>query len=234
MTISPILITGAGQRIGFYCAMQWLEQGVPVIVTYRQNRPTIDQLKNKGATVIQANFQNNESIMQFITQLKQTTTSLRAIIHNASTWLKDDDIGEAFKELFTVHMQAPYLINLHCSELLMASSVADIIHITDDSVRKGSTDHIAYCASKAGLTNLTLSFAKQLAPHVKVNCIAPSLVMFNEQDTASYKQKAVNKSLLNIVPGEQEIFRAINYLLDSSNITGEILSINGGRHLKTE
>ncbi|MFD1259414.1 dihydromonapterin reductase [Entomomonas asaccharolytica] len=234
MTISPILITGAGQRIGFYCAMQWLEQGVPVIITYRQYRPSIDQLKNKGAITIQADFQNNESIMQFITQLKQTTTSLRAIIHNASTWSKDNGTGKVFEELFTVHMQAPYLINLHCSELLKKSSQADIIHITDDSVRKGSIDHIAYCASKAGLTNLTLSFAKQLAPHVKVNCIAPSLVMFNEHDTDSYKQQAINKSLLNIVPGEQEIFNAINYLLDSSNITGEILSINGGRHLKAE
>lgn len=232
MTTSPILITGAGQRIGFYCAMQWLEQGIPVIVSYRQKRPTIDQLKNNGATTIQANFQDNESIMQFIKQLKQTTTSLRAIIHNASTWLRDDDTGNTFEQLFTVHMQAPYLINLHCSELLKASNRADIIHITDDSTRKGSTDHIAYCASKAGLTNLTLSFAKQLAPHIKVNCIAPSLVIFNEQDTASYKQQAISKSLLKVVPGEQEIFKAINYLLDSSNITGEVLSINGGRHLK--
>lgn len=232
MATSPILITGAGQRIGYYCAMQWLEKGVPVIATYRQHRPSIVELEKNGAILIQANFQDTESIMQFITQLKQTTSSLRAIIHNASDWLMDNKTGEAFEQLFTIHMLAPYLINLHGKELLSASTTADIIHITDDSVRKGSDKHIAYCASKAGLANLTLSFAKQLAPHIKVNTIAPSLVMFNESDNEDYKQKAISKSLLGIVPGEQEIFKAINYLLDSSNITGTTLCINGGRHLK--
>lgn len=232
MALSPILITGAGQRIGYYCAMQWLEQGLPVIASYRQDRPTIIELKNKGAVLIQADFQNSASILQFIEQLKQTTTSLRAIIHNASSWLTDDSSGDTLNELVGVHVLAPYLINSHCKDLLLASELADIIHITHDSVRKGSADHIAYCASKAGLANLTLSFAKQLAPHVKVNTIAPALVIFNEHDTQAYKQEAIAKSLLGVVPGEQEIFNAINYLLNSRNITGTTLSINGGRHLK--
>lgn len=232
MKTSPILITGAGQRVGFYCALQWLEQGFPVIATYRQERDALNVLRDKGAQLIQANFQDNQSILTFIDELKKTTSSLRAIIHNASTWIKDDTTGEAMNTLLAIHIQAPYLINLHCKHLLMASSSADIIHVADDNIRKGSADHIAYCASKAGLTNLTLSFAKSFAPHVKVNCIAPALVIFNEHDSDDYKQHAINKSLLGIVPGEQEIFKAINYLLESTNITGEILHINGGRHLK--
>lgn len=234
--MSPILITGAGQRIGLHCALQWLEQGIPVIATYRTERPAIQQLKDRGATVIQADFRNDNSIMQFITHLKETTHSLRAIIHNASEWITEDieHASEDFQQLFTIHMQAPYLINLHCAELLQRSPQADIIHISDDSVRKGSSKHISYCASKAGLENLTLSFAKQLAPHTKVNCIAPSLVMFNEWDDENYKLKALNKSLLGVVPGAEEIYKAIEYLLNSTNITGSILSINGGRHLKTE
>lgn len=232
MPLSPILITGAGQRVGLYCANYWLEKGIPVIITYRKERTIFAELRDKGAILIKADFQNNDAIMQFIAELKNVTTSLRAIIHNASTWIGDDSIGQHFEQLFNVHMQAPYLINLHCKELLMASSSADIIHITDDSVRKGSKDHIAYCASKAGLENLTLSFAKLFAPHIKVNTISPSLVMFNEHDDDDYKRKAINKSLLGIVPGEQELLNAINYLLESKNITGSTLSINGGRHLK--
>lgn len=232
MTTSPILITGAGQRVGFYCALKWLEQGLPVIATYRQQRENLNILRDKGAQLIQANFQDNHSILIFIDKLKTITSSLRAIIHNASTWSTDDLTGDAMNELLAVHVQAPYLLNLHCKDLLMASPLADIIHITDDNTRKGSADHIAYCASKAGLTNLTLSFAKSFAPHIKVNSIAPALVMFNENDSEEYKQAAINKSLLGVVPGEQEIFKTINYLLDSTNITGEIIHINGGRHLK--
>lgn len=232
MTTSPILITGAGQRIGFYCALKYLEQGFPVIATYRKEREALKLLSDRGAQLIQANFQNNQSILSFIDKLKTVTSSLRAIIHNASTWSTDDLTGEAMNELLAVHVQAPYLINLHCKELLMASPLADIIHITDDNIRKGSADHMAYCASKAGLTNLTLSFAKSFAPHIKVNGIAPALVMFNENDSAEYKQRAITKSLLGVVPGEQEIFKTINYLLESTNMTGEIIHINGGRHLK--
>jgi len=230
---SPILITGAGQRVGLYCASEWLAQGIPVIVTYRKERPAIEALRAKGATLIQANFDDTSSIMSFIDELKQTTRSLRAIIHNASEWLADSS-GEVFEKLFMVHMQAPYLINLHCAALLTNAEAADIIHISDDVVTKGSAKHIAYSATKAGLENLTLSFAKLLAPHIKVNCIAPALVMFNEKDDESYKEKAIKKSLLELVPGEQELFKAIAYLLNSTNVTGTVLAVNGGRHLKTE
>lgn len=233
MNLSPIVITGAGQRVGLHCALRYLEQGIPIIATYRTERPTLQCLRDKGATLIQADFQTVSGIMQFIEQLKGITSSLRAIIHNASEWLPEQE-DAVFERLFMVHMQAPYLINLHCAELLAVAQPADIVHISDDVVSKGSDKHIAYCATKAGLENLTLSFAKLLAPHIKVNCIAPALVMFNEGDDEDYKNKAIKKSLLGIVPGAEEIFKALDYLLSSSNVTGTILSVNGGRHLKTE
>lgn len=233
MTSSPILITGAAQRVGLYCAKHWLSEGKTVIVTYRKEHKALEELKLAGAELIQADFQSVRTIMAFITQLKCITSSLRAVIHNASEWIPDAD-ENAFEKLFMVHMQAPYLINLHCADLLNNTNigVADIIHLTDDIVRKGSVNHIAYSASKAGLENLTFSFAKLLAPRIKVNTIAPSLVMFNKGDDELYKQRAMKKSLLEIVPGEQEIFKAINYLLDSCNVTGTVLYVNGGRHLK--
>lgn len=233
MNSSPIVITGAGQRVGLHCALRYLEQGMPIIATYRSERPTLQLLRDKGATLIQADFRTVGGIMQFIKQLKSSTCSLRAIIHNASEWLPEGE-GEVFERLFMVHMQAPYLINSHCAELFTKGKPADIVHISDDVVRKGSDKHIAYCATKAGLENLTLSFAKSLAPHIKVNCIAPALVMFNEGDDEDYKNKALKKSLLGIAPGAEEIFKALDYLLTSTNITGTILSVNGGRHLKTE
>ena len=91
---------------------------------------------------------------------------------------------------------------------------------------------MAYAASKAALHNLTLSFAKKLAPQVKVNSIAPALLMFNEGDDDAYKEKALKKSLLEIVPGAKEAVKAMNYLFDSDYITGQTLHLNGGRHLK--
>lgn len=230
---APILITGASQRIGLHCAERLLEDGFPVIVTYRRERDSVSRLRALGAQALQADFSDEAGITGFINALKQQTDSLRAIVHNASEWRPDapGEEAEAFRQLFHVHMLAPYLINLHCAELLRHGGPADIVHIGDDVTRKGSKKHIAYAASKAGLDNLTLSFAASLAPEIKVNGIAPALIQFNPDDDLEYRRKALAKSALGIEPGAEVIYQSLRYLLDNPYVTGTTLTVNGGRHL---
>ncbi|MGE8496303.1 MAG: dihydromonapterin reductase [Pseudomonas sp.] len=231
---APILITGAAQRIGLYCAERLLDEGHSLIVSYRSERPGLDVLRERGARVLPADFSSESGILAFIDELKRHTDSLRAIVHNASDWLTETpgDEAAAFQALFSVHMLAPYLINLHCADLLRRSTPADIIHISDDVARKGSAKRPAYCASKAGLDNLTLSFAARFAPHIKVNGIAPALLMFNPEDDAAYRAKALDKSAMGIEPGPDVLYQSLRYLLDNPYVTGTTLTVNGGRHLK--
>ena len=231
---APILITGAGQRIGLHCAQQLLADGYPVIFTYRSERPGVQTLRDLGAVALFADFSTDAGILDFIQRLKAHTDRLRAIVHNASSWLAEtaENETDAFTQMFSVHMLAPYLINLHCSELLKRSSPADIVHISDDVTRKGSSKHIAYCATKAGLDSLTLSFAAKLAPQIKVNGIAPAMLLFNPDDDAAYRSKALAKSVLGIEPGAEVIYQSLRYLLDNPHVTGTTLTVNGGRHLK--
>ncbi|OCX95507.1 MAG: dihydromonapterin reductase [Gammaproteobacteria bacterium HGW-Gammaproteobacteria-9] len=230
---APILITGASQRIGLHCAERLLEDGFPVIVTYRRERDSIDRLRTLGASTLKADFSDEAGITGFIAALREQTASLRAIVHNASEWRPDTpgQEAEAFRQLFQVHMLAPYLINLHCADLLRHGGPADIVHIGDDVTRKGSKKHIAYAASKAGLDNLTLSFAASLAPAIKVNGIAPALIQFNPDDDEEYRRKALAKSALGIEPGAEVIYQSLRYLLDNPYVTGTTLTVNGGRHL---
>lgn len=230
----PILITGAGQRVGLYCAERLLDEGQPVIVSYRQQRDSIERLRERGAITVQADFSDEAGILAFIEQVKTKCSGLRAIVHNASQWLAEapGEEATAFRQLFSVHMLAPYLINLHCSDLLLQSELADIIHVSDDVVRKGTANRPAYCATKAGLESLTLSFAARLAPRIKVNAIAPALLMFNEGDDEAYRAKALAKSALGKEPGPQAFYQSLRYLLDNPYVTGTTLTLNGGRHLK--
>lgn len=231
---APILITGASQRIGLYCAERLLDDGHSLIVTYRSERDGVAALRQRGALALPADFSSEAGILTFIALLKSHTDCLRAIVHNASDWL-DETPGEeaaAFQQLFTVHMLAPYLINLHCEALLRRSTPADIIHISDDVTRKGSAKRPAYCASKAGLESLTLSLAARFAPQIKVNGIAPALIMFNPGDDADYRSKTLNKSALGIEPGPHVIYQSLRYLLDNPYVTGTTLTVNGGRQLK--
>jgi len=231
---APVLITGAAQRVGLHCARRLLEDGQPVIATYRTERPGVQTLRDLGAIMLFADFSSEAGILAFIAQLKQHTDRLRAIVHNASAWLSEapGDEAAAFNAMFGVHMLAPYLINLHCAELLQRSTPADIVHISDDVTRKGSSRHIAYCATKAGLESLTLSFAAKYAPAIKVNGIAPALLLFNPDDDAAYRAKALAKSALGIEPGSEVIYQSLRYLLDNPYVTGTTLTVNGGRHVK--
>ncbi len=231
---APILITGAGQRVGLHCAQRLLGEGYRVIFTYRSERPGVQTLRDLGAIGLFADFSSEAGILVFIETLKSHTESLRAIVHNASEWLAEasDSEADAFTRMFNLHMLAPYLINLHCGELLKRSTPADIIHISDDVTRKGSSKHIGYCATKAGLDNLTLSFAARYAPAIKVNGIAPALLLFNPDDDAAYRAKALAKSALGIEPGCEVIYQSLRYLLDNPYVTGTTLTVNGGRHVK--
>ncbi len=231
---APILITGASQRIGLHCAERLLDSGQPVIISYRSERPGVGKLRERGAICLPADFASEAGILAFIDLLKQNTDCLRAIVHNASAWLNETPghEAEAFQQLFSVHMLAPYLINLHCADLLRRSQPADIVHISDDVARKGSANRIAYCASKAGLDSLTLSFAAQLAPQIKVNGIAPALIQFNEDDDDEYRSKTLAKSARGIEPGAEVVYQSLRYLLDNPYVTGTTLTVNGGRHLK--
>ena len=231
---APILITGAGQRVGLHCAQRLLEDGHHVIFTYRSERSGVQTLRDLGATALFADFATEAGIHAFINELTTHTESLRAIVHNASEWLAEspDTDAAAFTRMFNVHMLAPYLINLHCADLLHRSTPADIVHISDDVTRKGSSKHIGYCASKAGLDSLTLSFAARYAPEIKVNSIAPALLLFNPEDDAAYRSKALAKSALGIEPGSEVIYQSLRYLLDNPYVTGTTLTVNGGRHIK--
>ncbi|MGM0982887.1 MAG: dihydromonapterin reductase [Pseudomonadota bacterium] len=237
MSASPILITGGAQRLGRHCAERLVDDGHPVIISYRRERPELDALRERGIVTLLADFATEAGILDFLERLKRETKSLRAIVHNASDWAPDSSGAEAganFERLFRIHMLAPYLINLHARELLEACSEPqrDIVHLTDYVVQKGSRKHAAYAASKAGLDNLTLSFAAMYAPAIQVNAIAPAMIMLNEGDDEAYAEKARAKSVMEMIPGPGVIYQSLRYLLDNRYVTGVTLPVDGGRHLR--
>tara|TARA_R110002126_G_scaffold42002_1_gene121795 strand:- start:1975 stop:2742 length:768 start_codon:yes stop_codon:yes gene_type:complete len=243
-----IVITGAGQRVGLHCALTLQQRGYQLVVSYRKKTPGIAALQQAGVHCIPADFNQLTDIAAFV-EAMAPYPAIRAIIHNASSWQPDIPLemgngqqsmlnqlqqdAAIFDAMQQVHAKAPYLLNRALMPKLLASAdTADIIHLTDFVASVGSSKHQAYAASKAALENLTLSLARQLAPKIKVNAIAPALLMFNKGDDDAYRQKALAKSLMAVAPGPDEVLQSILYLLDSHYITGRILALDGGRHLK--
>lgn len=235
---SPIVITNEAQRLGLAVALALGQSGSPVVITYRKPRPILSKLAHEGIKAVQADFSSENGVIDLAETLRSRFMSLRALVHNASEWLPERDgldDSTLVKRMLSVHVTAPFLLNQACGELLRRHGelhgYADIIHMSDYVASPGSEKHIAYAASKAALENLTLSSARKYAPLVKVNSIAPALLMFNENDDSAYREKARKKSLLGIVPGESEGVNAVRYVLESRYLTGKTIALDGGRHL---
>ncbi|MGB7799739.1 dihydromonapterin reductase [Buttiauxella sp.] len=233
----PVLITGAGKRIGLALAQHFLDRQQPVIISYRTRYAAVDALEQAGAICLFGDFSTNDGIEQFANAVKQQCSGLRAVLHNASAWLPESPAlspADTLTAMLQIHVNAPYLLNHYLEPLLRGHghASADIIHFTDYVVERGSDKHIAYAASKAALDNMTRSFARKLAPEVKVNAIAPAMIMFNEHDDVQYRKDALNKSLMKIAPGEQEIIALVDYLFSSQYVTGRTHAVDGGRPLR--
>lgn len=233
---APVLITGGARRIGLALAKSFLARDIPVIIAYRSDYPILVDLKDMGAMCLQGDFSTHEGIYRFAEQVRQRVPKLRAVIHNASAWQAESSNippEHVMASMLQIHVYTPYLLNQLLEPCLIGQGEAgaDIIHLTDYVVEKGSEKHIAYAASKAALDNMTRSFARKLAPEVKVNAIAPALIMFNANDDEEYRQQALAKSLMKSAPGESEMVKLVDYLMESRYVTGRTHGVDGGRPL---
>jgi len=224
-----------GRRAGFHIAKVFLQRGMPVIGTYRTWHARLDELERLGGDLYRCDFDRQDEVELLIREIKGRYERLRGIIHNASTWLCDDDgipAGEVIEKMMRIHASVPYQLNRELAPLMQPCSDthADIVHIGDYESSQGSKKHIAYAASKAAQDNLTPSFAAKLAP--KVNSLAPALLKFNEHDDPDYREKAVAKNLMQCEGGWDEPQHGIDYLFASRYVTGRVLPLHGGRHLK--
>ena len=235
----PILITGAGRRIGLALAHHFLQQRQPVIVSYRTPYPAIDGLREAGALCLQADFSSDDGILTFAEAVKSHTDGLRAIIHNASDWMAEKPgvpLSTVINRMMQIHVNAPYLLN-HALEALLRGhghAASDIIHITDYVVERGSDKHIAYAASKAALLGAVRSLGQEVAKQgIRANCIAPGYVRTPLLDALG--QGGGNMAdLLELAPlgmGEPEDVAGIVVFLSSDEaafITGQVISVSGG------
>lgn len=230
------LITGVGRRAGLHLARHFCETGRSVIGTYRTEHAELAELSRRGVELHRCDFHRPEDLDALLASITREHASLRSVIHNASEWSADDEgpVHTVVDNMMRVHVVVPMEINRVLTPLLLKhpDGPADIIHVGDYVSSRGSQKHMAYAASKAAQDNLTLSFAQQLAPRVKVNSIAPALLAFNEHDDDAYKAKALGKSLMQREAGFAELARTVDYIFDSAYVTGRILHLDGGRHLR--
>ena len=237
-----ILITGAAKRIGREIALSFFDKGWDIVIHYNSSKNDAQVLademnarRDNSAIIAQANLDNADEIIKLVDQTLSKNNRIDALVNNASTFYPTP-IGNFSEDdwnlLMGSNLKAPlFLIQSFFKEL--KKNKGFIINITDINVDKALINHSIYLAAKSGLQTLTRSLAKELAPDIRVNAIAPGAILEppNTEWTKEQKNTIINSVPLGRMGTEKDIADAAIFLSEAEYVTGQILNIDGGKSL---
>ncbi len=234
-----VLITGSARRIGRSLALAVARSGFDVAVHYNQSRLEAESLCReiadigRKAILLQADLSQPDQVGSLVPQILEQG-SLVALINNASIFEKLDWKSSTLEE-WNIHqmvnLTAPFLLSQAFARTLPSGRQGRIINMLDWRALRPGADHLPYTISKSGLAALTRSLAVALAPKITVNALALGAVLPPSDGDRD------QRTILERVPAGrwgtlEEIDRALLFLLTGpSYMTGEILHIDGGRHV---
>jgi NAD(P)-dependent dehydrogenase (short-subunit alcohol dehydrogenase family) len=232
------LITGSARRIGKAIALALADSGMSVIIHYHQSRREAEQLRKqilaKGvqAWTIQADLSRSQQVARLLTRCRKKNGKIHFLINNASVFEKDELLNIKEKNLFNtyqVNVISPLVLSQQFSKLPEAEH---IVNLLDTRIHSFDFHHASYDLSKKTLHALTRGLAIELAPRLQVNAVAPGLIMPPAGENLSYLEKYKKTNPLESFGSSEEIARAVVFLLSNPFITGQVIYIDGGRHLK--
>ena len=232
------LVTGAGKRIGRAIALALAEQGVNIAAHYGTSGAEVvslrAELEMRGVKSwgLQADFSCAEEAQALITRALEAAGALDILINSASIFrpstLNDMDIAGILEHM-QVNAWTPCLL---CREFARLVGAGQIINMLDSRITDTDRTHVAYILSKKTLADLTRMMALEFAPKITVNGIAPGLILPPPGRDDTYLELLVGSVPLKRHGGPEDITAAVLYLLNSDFVTGQVLYVDGGRHLK--
>jgi pteridine reductase len=233
------LVTGAAKRIGSAIALALADEGVNLVLHYNHSvneaQKLADELKSRKVKswLIQADFDNPGEVDSLISRSIDLSKSLDILINSASIF-QNNTIQNVDYQSLVQHIQVnawtPFILSREFARL---TGKGKIINLLDTRINSYDFNHVAYILSKNMLATLTRMTAIEFASGITVNGIAPGLILPPPGQDQSYLDKLVETVPLKKHGDPQDIAAAAVYLLKSDFITGQIINVDGGRHLRT-
>jgi pteridine reductase len=233
-----ILITGSARRVGKAMALAAARAGANLVIHHVHSAADAEQVQReivalgRQAWVLAADLSVPAEAATLIERAWEFAP-LAAVVNNAAIFspLRWDQVDQsAWDEHLAVNLTTPFLLSQAFARRIRADQQGRIVNILDWRALRPGADHLPYTISKAGLAALTRSLAQALAPNITVNGLAFGAIL-------PPSDGAVNPRLLDDYPAQRwanldEVGQALIFLLDGPGyITGEIIHLDGGRHL---
>jgi len=238
------LVTGGGRRIGAELVRALHAAGARVVIHCRHARAEagalaqeLERVRPHSTHVIAADLLDPAACARVVDTARDIWGRLDIVVNNASSFYPTPIgriDGTAFDDLVGTNLRAPTFVAQAAAPAL-AEARGSIVNLADIHGMRPLRDHAVYCAAKAGLIMLTRSLARELAPDVRVNAIAPGSILWPEGPGGD--DPGVRQSVLEATPlGRQgeptDIAGALLYLVrDARFVTGQVLAVDGGRGL---
>ena len=236
-----VLVTGAARRIGAAIAQCLHQVGYRVVIHCYQSSDVANQLaaelnqkRAKSALVIQADLSQASEVDGVIDRVIDWAGSLYGLVNNASLFERTDcqnQHSERFQQLLQVNVLAPWQLSLKARPWLEKTQGC-IVNITDIHAEKPLKQYAEYCQSKAALWMQTKALAREFAPRIRVNAVAPGAIAWPEGDNALseiVKTKLMAETPLNRHGDPRFIAEAVLSLFKNEFMTGQVLRVDGGR-----
>lgn len=233
--MSPLaLVTGAAHRLGSVFALTLARQGFDIILHYHQSldaaRQTQAELESIGSRVTLAQADLTEPGQ--IQSLLSTLDSLQVLVNSAAVMpggTVEALTLENWDAALDLNLRAPFLLGRECAAKMSAGGL--IVNVTDVGAHKAWSRYPSYTVSKAALESLTRILARALAPRIRVNAIAPGLVLQSNIVGDGEWQGLISRVPLKRAARTEEIGAALEFLLKNEYITGQTIVVDGGYSL---
>ncbi|MBN1879021.1 SDR family oxidoreductase [bacterium] len=234
-----ILITGAAKRLGLVMATAAARRGLNVAIHYRsgsqQAETAAAAIREIGvnAVAVQAELTDAAKVQRMFDVIEQAMGNIRYLINSASIFspcaLMDTEMYE-FEHFISVNLVAQYQVT-RCFVRSFKSDGGAIVNMLDWRAWKTDPWFLAYNVAKAGLLNMTVNLAVDLAPKIRVNGVAPGAILPHDHENVRSRPEAKGIPIDRWGTPDEVAEAVMFLLLDAHYITGQVVTVDGGKHL---
>ena len=235
------LVTGAGRRVGRAIALGLAVRGLHVVVHYNGSAAEAEETAftiteaGGSAEVAQADLRKVEEADRLVDAIVAGHGRLDVLVNSAAIMLRTP-VGETsatqWDDMFALNVRAPYFLAQRAAPTLRAARGC-IVNIADLAAFETWPAYVPHSMTKAAIVQMTRGLAHALAPGVRVNAVAPGVVMLPDgwsEDDAEHLRRTTPLQRLG---SPEDVVQAVLYLMDAEYVTGEIITVDGGRHVRT-
>jgi pteridine reductase len=234
------LVTGAGRRVGQAIALALGARGMHVVVHYNGSaagaHDTVDLITAAGgrASVQQADLTLVAECERLVDVVTGMGTGLHVLVNSAAVMVRTP-VGETsaaqWDDMHALNARAPWFLSQRAAPALRASR-GSIVNIADLAAFETWPAYVPHAMTKAAVVQMTRGLARALAPEIRVNGVAPGVVLLPDGWTADQAEQLRATTPLQRLGTAEDVAHAVCYLIDAEYVTGEIIRVDGGRHVR--